>query len=170
MKKTVNLLKITKKILDGFLLYISLSMLTLMVIVIIIQVFSRQFFNYTPSWSEELSRMLFVWIAFFGIAYGIKEKLHIGVTFFVNMLPDRIQDVFDYFAKVLVIGFGFLLIYYGWEFTILMSNSTLPGLNVPSSVLYAILPISGFYVLLNGVNLLFEKGMHQKYNDEDGGI
>src|SRR5690625_7757879 len=90
-------------------------MLTLMVTVIIVQVFSRQVFSYTPSWSEELSRVLFVWVSFLGICYGFKEKLHIGVGLVVNLMPEKVQDAFDLFSKVLVIILGFIMIYYGWR-------------------------------------------------------
>lgn len=161
----MKILKLIKSGLDRLLLLSSLTMLTVMVIVIIVQVFSRQIFSYTPSWSEELSRVLFVWISFLGIAYGFKEKLHIGVGLFVNMMPEKVQTFFDYLAKILVIGFGVLMIYYGWMFTTLMGRSTLPGLGVPSSVLYASIPITGVFVTLYGIELLFRKGMHQTFDD-----
>ncbi|WP_059104634.1 TRAP transporter small permease [Shouchella shacheensis] len=158
-------LKMTKKVLDRLFLVISLALLTVMVVVIIYQVFSRQILGTTPSWTEELSRLLFVWVSFLGIAYGFKEKLHIGVGLFVNMFPERVQDVFDYVAKVLVIGFGVIMMYFGWQFTVLTSGSTMPGLGLPSSLLYGIIPVTGFFVLLNGIELFFKKGMHQKYDD-----
>lgn len=140
-------------------------MLAAMIIVIIYQVFSRQFFSTTPAWSEALSRLLFVWVSFLGIAYGFKEKLHIALGLFVNMMPEKIQDIFDYFAKALVIFFGVIMIYYGWNFTVLMANNIMPGLGLPGSALYVVIPITGFYVTLYGIELLFTKGMHQDYND-----
>src|SRR5690625_3415081 len=147
----INLMAIFKRIkkfLDDFLVGFSLTMLVAMTIIILYQVFSRQFFNYTPSWSEELSRVLFVWVAFLGVAYGFKEKLHIGVGLVVKMLPKKLQTFFEYLAKLLIIGFGILMIYYGWHFTTLMGSSTLPGLRLPSSILYIVIPITGFYTLL----------------------
>lgn len=165
----MKVLKIFKNILDRILLVSSLVLLGLMVIVIIYQVLSRQIFSYTPSWSEELSRLLFVWVSFLGIAYGFKEKLHIALGLVVDKLPKKAQNIFDYFAKILVIMFGVIMIYYGWNFTVLMGNSTMPGTGLPSSALYASIPVSGFYVMLYGIELLFKKGMHQELNDVSEG-
>ncbi|WP_156291812.1 TRAP transporter small permease [Oceanobacillus salinisoli] len=165
-------MKALKSVIDGLnrvVLVISLTILAAMVIVIIYQVFSRQILGSSPAWSEEVSRLLFVWVSFLGIAYGFREKLHIGVGLIVNKLPEKLQDIFDYFAKLLVIGFGIIMIYYGWQFTVLTSTSTMPATGLPSSVLYASIPISGLFVLLNGIELLFIKGMHQKLDDASEG-
>ncbi|MEI3609488.1 TRAP transporter small permease [Pseudogracilibacillus sp. SO10305] len=162
IKKVMN-------VLDRILLIIALTMLASMTLIILYQVFSRQLLSYTPAWSEELSRVLFVWVAFFGIAYGFKHKLHIGVGLLAEMLPEFIQTIFDILAKVTIIIFGILMIYYGINFTVLMMDSTLPGLRLPSSVLYIVIPITGMYILLYGIELLFVKGLHQDYHDEQEG-
>ncbi len=161
-------MKAIKQIMNGLArlhLVIALSMLTVMVIVIIYQVFSRQILSSTPSWTEELSRILFIWVGFLGIAYGFKEKLHIGVGLLVGMFPEAIQDLFDYIAKVLIIMLGVVMVYYGWEFTVLMSNSTLPGTKLPSSVLYASIPVSGFFIFIYAIELLFKKRLASNYDD-----
>lgn len=162
----MKILRFIKSLLDRLLVFLALSLLLVMVLVIIYQVFSRQILQFTPSWSEELSRILFVWVAFLGIAYGFKEKLHIGVGVFVNMLPENIQKAMDFFSKILIVGLSLLMIYYGWQFTVLMQNSTLPGLKISSSYLYAIIPLTGFYTLLYGIELFFKDGLHQEYTDE----
>jgi TRAP-type transport system small permease protein len=162
----MKIFKVIKNTLDRLLVSISLTALLAMIVIIIYQVFSRQIFKVTPSWAEELSMLLFVWTSFLGVAYGFKQKLHIGVSFLVDTLPESVQTVCDLFAKALIIGFGFVLIFYGWNFTVLMGGSTMAGTGLPSSVLYAVLPITGFYILMYGIELLFIKGLHQEYNDE----
>lgn len=155
-----------KSFLDNLLVVTALTMLAAMTLIILYQVFMRQFLHSTPSWSEELSRILFIWVAFFGIAYGFKKKLHIGVGVIAEMLPEKIQGFFELVAKLVIIIFGLLMIFYGIHFTKLMMESTLPGLRLPSSYLYMIIPISGFYILMYGIELLFVKGLHQSYVDE----
>lgn len=162
----MNVLKKVKRVLDQLLVVASLTALLAMIVIIIYQVFSRQILQSTPSWSEELSLILFVWVSFLGVAYGFKSKLHIGVGFFVGLFPEKIQQLCDLFAKILIIIFGGVFVYFGWNFTVLMGNSTMAGTGLPSSVLYAVLPISGVYIVLYGIELLFVKGLHQEYNDE----
>ncbi|AOV08600.1 TRAP transporter small permease [Sporosarcina ureilytica] len=162
----MKILRMGKDVLDRLLVFASLTALLAMILIIIYQVFSRQILHYTPSWAEELSMILFVWVSFLGIAYGFRQKLHIGVSFLVNLFPEKVQDMCDLFAKILVIFFGGVLVYYGWKFTILMGNSTMAGTGLPSSVLYAAMPTAGIFTLLYGIELLFVKGLHQEYNDE----
>lgn len=159
-------LRLVKGFLDRLLVFLSLMALLAMILIIIYQVFSRQLFRVTPRWSEELAILLFVWVSFLGIAYGFKEKLHIGVTFIVDLFPTKVQTIIDLFSKVLILLFGVVLVYYGWQFTALMGGSTMAGTGFPSSVLYASLPVTGFFVLLYGVELLFVKGLHKEYNEE----
>lgn len=162
----MNVFKKVKALLDKLLVFVSLTALLAMIVIIIYQVFSRQIFKTTPSWSEELSLLLFVWVSFLGIAYGFRRKLHIGVGFFVGLFPAKAQHICDLFAKVLIVLFGGVFVYFGWNFTVLMGGSTMAGTGLPSSVLYAVLPISGVYIVMYGIELLFVKGLHQEYNDE----
>lgn len=162
----MKVFKAIKDFLDRLLVFLSLSALLVMIVIILYQVFSRQVLQSTPSWAEELSLLLFVWVSFLGIAYGFRKKLHIGVGFLVGMFPKNLQNLCDLFAKVLVLFFGGVLTFYGWKFTVLMNNSTMAGTGLPSSALYAAMPITGIYILLYGIELLFVQGMHQEYNDE----
>ncbi|AIY05685.1 hypothetical protein Plano_1720 [Planococcus sp. PAMC 21323] len=161
----MKILKTAKKSIDWLLLVSSLTLLTIMVIAIIYQVFARQVLHDTPAWATPLANLLFVWVSFLGIAYGFKERLHIGVGLIVNIFPEKIQDIIDYATKILIIGFGLLMMYYGWLFTTLMGGSGISGLGVPSSFLYAAVPVSGFFVTFYGVELLFKKGLHQTMDE-----
>lgn len=161
--------KATMDVLNRILLVLSLVTLAAMVVVIIYQVFARQILGSSPAWTEEISRLLFVWVSFFGIAYGFREKLHIAVGLLVNKFPEKVQFVFDFVTKLLIIAFGVILLYYGIQFSILTSKSTMPATGLPSSVLYACIPITGLYVVLNGIELLFKKGLHQQLDDASEG-
>src|SRR5690625_6621988 len=63
---------------------------------------------------------------------------------FVEKMPDKVKDGFDLAAKLIVIALGLIMFIYGWKFTMLMGQSTMPGLGVPSGVLYAAIPVTGF--------------------------
>lgn len=39
------------------------------------------------SWAQELCIILFVWMAKFGAAYGVRQGVHVGVDVLVNRLP-----------------------------------------------------------------------------------
>ncbi|UOQ48687.1 TRAP transporter small permease [Gracilibacillus caseinilyticus] len=158
-------LKRIKQVMDHLLLGLSVSLIGIIVLTILLQIFTRTFLNFTPAWSEELARLLFVWISFLGIAYGFKEKLHIAVGLLVKKFNDRIKSLIEYMTKALIIIFGLVLIYFGTEFMLLMNYSTMAGLGISSSFLYAAVPVAGIFVTINGIELLFVKGLHQEYDD-----
>ncbi|MEI3607669.1 TRAP transporter small permease [Pseudogracilibacillus sp. SE30717A] len=164
----MNALKSINDFLNKILLVTALTMLGAMVVIIIVQVFSRQIFNYTPSWSEEVSKLLFVWVAFLGIAYGFRERLHIALGLVIDRLSEKLQTVFDVFSKILILGLSIAMLYYGLRFTMLMGSSTMPGTGLPSSVLYAAIPVSGFFLFIYAINLFFEKGLHASLEDTEG--
>lgn len=137
--------------------FIASLFLVATVIIITVQVFTRYFFSYTSSWSEETSLILLVWIGFLGIAVGFRDQLHISVEFLAERMPMGFQKLFGLLRKLLVIGVGILFVYQGMEFTLLMANSTMPGTKLPSSVLYAAVPVAGALMLIYGIEDLFRK-------------
>jgi len=51
----------------------------LMLVIIFLQVISRYFFSYTASYSEELSRYLFVWVTFLSLPIVSRQGGHMVV-------------------------------------------------------------------------------------------
>ncbi|MBC3882607.1 TRAP transporter small permease [Undibacterium sp. LX40W] len=46
------------------------------------------------SWAQELTIYLFVWMAKFGAAYGVRSGIHVGVDVLVNRLSEKNKKVF----------------------------------------------------------------------------
>jgi len=58
----------------------------------VIQVFLRYIFNYAIIWSEEFSRLLFVWIIMLGAALGLSHGKHMVIKFVPQRLPGAVAD------------------------------------------------------------------------------
>ena len=52
------------------------------------------------SWAQEATIYLFVWMAKFGAAYGVRTGIHVGVDVFINRLAPKNR------AKFVLIGLG----------------------------------------------------------------
>ena len=52
------------------------------------------------SWAQELCIIMFVWMAKFGAAYGVRTGIHVGVDVLINRLEDSNR------AKFIVFGLG----------------------------------------------------------------
>ncbi|SMC86870.1 TRAP transporter small permease [Sporomusa malonica] len=122
---------------------IALLGLTSMILIVITQVMTRKLFNFVFFWSEEMTLLLLVWFAFMGMAIGFREDLHLGVDSFTAFLPDMVNRVLDKIIGLSIFAFGVYLIVYGWEFTVMMHESTLAATKLPNSVLYVVMPVTG---------------------------
>jgi len=50
------------------------------------------------SWAQELTIILFVWMAKFGAAYGVRTGIHVGVDVLINSLSDALRFKFIVFG------------------------------------------------------------------------
>ncbi len=121
------------------------------IIVMAVQVMTRKLFNFVFFWSEEAILVCLVWFAFMGIAIGFREGVHMGVEALTDHLPAGINKWIDKWVDIMGLIYGLYFVIYGWEFTLLMMESTLPATKFPNSVVYAVMPVSGFMVCVYSV-------------------
>ncbi len=96
------------RIVDGCLLVAVLAM----VVAIGVQVISRVL-NHSEPWTEELSRFLFIWTAFLGMATGFRTGEHPRVDVFVMMLPARVYRSLRFLTPVCALIFFGIAGWYG---------------------------------------------------------
>lgn len=121
------------------------------IIVMAVQVATRKLLNFVFFWSEEAILICLVWFAFMGIAIGFREGVHMGVEALTDQLPARVNKWIDKWIDIMGLIYGLYFVIYGWEFTVLMLESTLPATKMPNSVVYAVMPVSGFMVCVYSV-------------------
>lgn len=118
------------------------SCLALMVVLVFGNVFLRYAFNMGITTSEEVSRLLFVWLAFLGAIVALREHGHLGVDVVVRALPLLGKRI------CLVVG-HLLMLYATWLFLEGSWQQTMINLGVAS-------PAAGFSMgLLYGVGVVF---------------
>lgn len=136
-----------KSLFSTLLAWVSVILFAVLVCVTLWQVFSRQVLNDPATWSEELSRLLFVWLAFSGSALLFAERGHIAVEFLARRFPPGIQRGFSVFAQVIVVFFAVVAMVWGgilassiaWE----QSMTALP---FTLGWVYLIIPITGVFI------------------------
>lgn len=138
------------RILDVLLKFLMASCLALMVAVVTWQVVSRYALGDPSAWTEEVARMLLIWVGLLGGVYAYRLKAHLGLDLLrMKVGPvgqrrlDVISDVFcGLFAlTVLVIGGG-LLVQLTWEL-----KQTTAALGIPMAWVYVVLPLSGVLIV-----------------------
>lgn len=78
-------------------------LLSAMTIVMGIQICSRYVFGYSLSWSEEITRYLFIWSAFLSLGYCIKKGISIKIEQFINIYSEKEKKyikIINYFLEI----------------------------------------------------------------------
>ena len=111
------------------------------------------------SWAQELTIIMFVWMAKFGAAYGVRTGIHVGVDVLINRLSEKMRSKFIVFGLcagalftgvVSALGSGFV-----WEngahyaFSHLLGlpldgipeGPTTPDLEWPTWMVYSAIPL-----------------------------
>jgi C4-dicarboxylate transporter DctQ subunit len=107
------------------------------------QVVSRYVFNYTPSWSEELSRYLIVWTIFIGTAVGVRKNIHIGVDAFIRLAPRWMKVTLEVLLNLIGAAVSSVLIYLSVLFIMdtIEYEQLSPAMQIPMYLPYLAMPV-----------------------------
>lgn len=133
-------------------LCVLVSSVALVVLIVVFAwlVFGRYVLNQTPTWVEQLSLVLVVWITFLGSGAGVHDDTHLGVSFIREAMPAPIRHVLRVLCEIVVAGFGLVmliacteLVQFGW-------STQIPMLNIPEGVRTLAAAIAGALIFLFG--------------------
>ena len=134
----------------------AVGLLAGMAILVCLGVFFRYVLNSSLVWYDEFASYLLVWLTFYGCVVVDYHQRHIGFDLFVNKLGPGQRRVVDIVGELAVLGFQFVLFYYGWILTERMGDETaisLPWVKV--TWISSVLPITGALLLLISLSRLF---------------
>ncbi len=91
--------------------------LAALIIPVSLQIFSRHT-SLIPAyiWTEEMARLMFVWVIMLGAMVGMRERLHFTVDIWPALSP-RADAWLELVSGVFTLGFALIFIWAGWEFT-----------------------------------------------------
>ena len=80
------------------------------------QVVARYVFNYSFVWALEVTGVMFAWLIFVGMAYGVRVGTHIGVDLLVRSLRPGPARAVGAIAVVLCIAYALILAWGGLQY------------------------------------------------------
>ncbi len=133
-------------------------------------VYGRYILNDTPTWIEQSSILLIIFITFISAAVGLWERTHISVAIFPNRLATRYKLLCDMFINILLLLFGIVLAYYAWQLYVFYEDVEIPILEIAQSVTCIPVIISGILTsvfalthIVSGVVRLIDGDMRYKH-------
>lgn len=106
-------------------------------------IFCRYMLNHSLFWSDEVIRYLFVWFVFIGAVLALRDREHIRVEYFVELLPLPVRRLIEpaMFFGVLLFYLAMLLLGFMWVWE--TRGTSTSALKWPLNwVFYAALPVS----------------------------
>ena len=129
-------------------LFVAGTALVIMTSIFAWLVFGRYVLNDTPTWVEQVSLLLVMVIAFFGASVGVHQHTHLSVVIFRNIVPSKIRFVFVFFSDFLMMIFGGMMFWYGWELTQFKWKTLIPLIQLPEGFRSLPLTICGALLFL----------------------
>lgn len=127
------------------------TVFVLLVVDVIWGVGSRYLFGDQAAWSEELARLLMVWLALLAAALVVRENGHLGLDVLVRRWPAPLRRLAGIFVSLAVLAFALgIMAWGGWDLVQqrFASGQTLPALGVAKAWFYLALPVSGLLMSL----------------------
>ncbi|CAD7036461.1 TRAP transporter small permease [Pseudorhizobium endolithicum] len=116
---------------------------------IVYVVVCRYAFSFTPRWSEEIPRLLLVWVTFIGGISAFIRRTHLsaGLTDLL-VKPGRLRTALTMLAAVCSAFFLIVLLWTGWKLTALTWSHETTALSWPVGLTYLALPVSAALSLI----------------------
>ncbi|MGL4325518.1 MAG: TRAP transporter small permease [Beijerinckiaceae bacterium] len=117
------------------------------VLITIVSVWYRYVLNAPLSWTEQVSRILFVWSVFAGAAVLYRHVLHIVIDMFVMMMPENAQRILFWINHALMLLTSVLIFWFGLKLSIDTWDQTFGALEITPASFYAAAPFCGALML-----------------------
>jgi TRAP-type transport system small permease protein len=135
--------------------------------VILYAVVARYFFNKSPIWSEEVPRVIFLWVSYLAVAVAVRRGQSLRITFLLDRMPAPVRlacELSMHLSILLMLGF---LVWHNVPVIQLLSQSKMLATQWPDSVRYW--PLSVGCVLIALYELRFIIKAVREYRGGRGG-
>jgi len=144
------------RVLELFLVFL----MTVLVLDVLWQVFSRYLLSSPSSFTDELAGFLLIWVGLLGAAYVAGRKEHLAIDILIRKSPPARQKLLLYLIHSLIFLFALSVMVTGGMvlmYTRLVLQVRSAALQLPLGYVYIILPISGliimYYEVLHIINI-----------------
>ncbi len=125
--------------------------LAVMSLMVFANVVLRYVFDTGITFTEEVSRMLFVWLTFIGSIVALRQGTHLGMDTVVSRLPHAGKLAFFVLSHLLMLGCIVMLWSGCWEQTRVNLDNHAPVSGIPVAAVYSVGLVAA---VLMGITLL----------------
>lgn len=131
------------------------SLFILIFLILIAQILARQVFHSPLNWSEELARLLFVYVGMLGISVGIRNQQHVFIDFITNLFPEKVKKVANSFVQLIIFICLIAFIHFGIKLFFKAENNIFT-LGISEKWMYGSLPLIACLMLFRFFQAQYE--------------
>ena len=134
--------------------YLSLTLIGLMTLVIIIQVFFRYVLNNALPWSEEVARYMMIWMVFLVAPIAYRRGLNVAIEIVPGLFSPRWRAVLTIAINIFVIAALARLLMESPGLIDRATRITAQTIPIEMAYVYAAMPIGLVAMIMAGVELI----------------
>lgn len=128
----------------------------LMVLFVFLNVVLRTFFDSGLTWSEELSRYLFVYVTYIGAVSAMRANAHLGVDTLISRVKPGMQMTLYMVSQGIIAALMGILVYGSFRMVIQNTASKTAALGISYSILYFAGIITGVSIaVMAAANIIY---------------
>ena len=133
--------------------YAMIIFLILLYIIVLLGIITRVI-GHPLSWTEEASRLCFVWMIFLGMSFGTRFEKHIRVTIIPDKIGKKFSTFMTLFWDILTIIIFLYITFYGAKYIVYSKASKTFALQLNKGLTSSIIAISGALNIIRTIQMI----------------
>ncbi|WP_428944098.1 TRAP transporter small permease [Pantoea sp. FN060301] len=138
-----------KRPIDRLLALFTVTVMFLLVVCVVWQVFSRYVLSQPSTMTDEIARFSMIWVGLLGAAYATGKRRHLSIDLFVSNLQGTRKLINQLFVDFCVLLFaGSAMVWGGLTLVtkVYSTGQVSPAMQMPMAYIYLVLPFSGLII------------------------
>jgi TRAP-type C4-dicarboxylate transport system permease small subunit len=139
--------------------FIVVGLFCALILLCFLQILFRFVLNYSLSWTEELSKYVFILLVYMSSCAAVLKNAHVRVEIIDSFLPEPARKVLNTLMDLVFIAFMALVGYYGVHISAdaFKIEQLSPAMQVPMGAVYAIIPVTFFLTCIRLVQRIIRR-------------
>jgi len=121
--------------------------MSLLALTTFFQVINRFILRYPYSWTEELSRFLFIWVTLIGTVICVRDDTHIQIDLLYNKLAPKIQRIVSLIINIIFLTIAIIIFWQGIEILQFIKFQKAASLKLSMIWIYISSPICFLFII-----------------------
>ncbi|MFV0451963.1 MAG: TRAP transporter small permease [Propioniciclava sp.] len=130
-------------------------LVAVLVVNVLLQVLFRQVFSIPVTWTDEIARFAFLWMAMIAAAVQVKRKAHFAVTIIADKIPTR--RALDVVICTVMLFSAVTLFVQGVRYTIMGLDKMASTVPMQMSWIYAAIPAGALLMTFFLVEMILDE-------------